>query len=187
MWSVLNYTFLPFGNAYYPQTAPDTGCGGWHNKCCDADNQPPECFEGTISCQHGESECEADRWEACATVGFPGIITAKQSAEFAYCLESNNINQYAKFAEICANTVGIDYEMLSECAMDGSAAGDQATVIVAQYTAEYQLMYPLPDGSPNSWVGTPTVILNGATLRTTGNLLKQVCNAAGADAPPGCF
>lgn len=54
MWSVLNYTFIPFGNSYYPQAdcpgskiySRDKGVPCWQLKCGNATAQPPECFEG---------------------------------------------------------------------------------------------------------------------------------------------
>jgi hypothetical protein len=146
--------------------------------CGNVSAQPSTCFAGAPLCQHGDAECAGDRFEACAA-SLPQV-SALQSAEFAFCLEAGGLD--VTRADACAVSSGIGWGALSACAADGSATGDAATTAAANVTAQYGYMYPQAGG----WAGTPTVVLNGATLVTTVGLLAQVCNAAGADAPVGC-
>lgn len=58
IWSVLDYKFLPFGNAYYSDGMAELGCPGskvysrnegvpcWQESCGDATSQPDACFQG---------------------------------------------------------------------------------------------------------------------------------------------
>ena len=179
MSDFLDYSFVPFGNAYYPQSdcpgrvvySRNEGLACWQAKCGDvAAGQPEECFAGAPLCQHGDSECAGDLLEACA-VDIAGVWAA---ARFTYCYEGVH-ELDTDFAAPCAASAGIDYDALSAC-----AANDAATIntAVANATAIFAV--------ENTWVGTPTAVLNGVPVSSTSGLLAQVCKAAGADAPAGC-
>ena len=189
IWDVLTYNFVPFGNAYYPQSdcpgskiySRNQGVPCWQEKCGNATAQPAECFEGEPLCQHGDDECLGDRYEACASVdALAGTVSASQGAVFAYCLEAGPGGLDVAAADSCAAFAGIDPVALGACAAAGSPSGDAATAAAAKVTAEFTANYG------RAWEGTPTVVLNGVVLLSTANLLAQVCAQAGGDAPAGC-
>jgi len=188
IFSVLTYEFVPFGNAYYPQSdCPgekvynrNEGVPCWQEKCGNVNGQPSSCFAGDPICQHGADECLGDRYETCASVDtLGGTVSALQGAQFAYCIEtpSLNLNRIAG----CAAYAQIDSGLLEACAASGSQQGNAATVAAANTTAQFSFV------TGSAWQGTPTVTMNGYPLLTTRNLLQQVCDAAGADAPTGCY
>jgi hypothetical protein len=182
MWDILNYTFIPFGNAYYPQSdcpgdtkySRNFGVPCWQNKCGNQSTADDECFSGTIFCQHGDDECVANRMEGCAYEHY----TPEQTGVFVYCLEDHEIDM--SYAEPCAEYAGMDYDVLTTCSAEGSADGDMVDSHNGQLTAEFSFEYG------QAWSGTPTVVLQGQVLFTTANLLQQVCKIAGDDAPAGC-
>lgn len=180
MWEVLDYSFFPWGNAYFPQEdcpgrvvyERDAGLSCWQDKCgnlTSGETQPSSCFVGTPLCQHGDGECEGNRYEACAVA--VGPIAA--AADFTYCFEG--VNDLSE-PEACADAVGLDWSKLSQCF--NSSEADAVVASIANDTAVFAL--------ENGWLGTPTVVLNGETLQSTTGLLAQVCIAAGDDAPAGC-
>jgi hypothetical protein len=60
IWDILDYKFIPFGNAYYNEGMDELGCPGskfynrnegtpcWQTNCGDVNFQPEECFAGMI-------------------------------------------------------------------------------------------------------------------------------------------
>ena len=74
---ILNFTFVPWGNAYY--NIKKCGTSGFDKqkgmdcwvKACNVKDPPADCFDKSLSpvlCQHGDGECEADAIEACVHV-----------------------------------------------------------------------------------------------------------------------
>ena len=194
---VVNFEFIPFGNAYFEVA----GCPKashyvhdtricWNERCngtaasANADivvaleknrtdyNPPPaDCFAGTLICQHGEPECAANRLEACAISHYGDNVT--KYLGFIDCYEGEN-EPSPSTAESCARTTGIDYTAITTCAM-----GEEGLALDAKNA---RATADLPGGH----TATPWPMLNGQALDSQDNLLQAICAAWTGPAPAGC-
>jgi len=174
---IMEYNFYPWGNAYYNTSQCGTssynkqvGMTCWEKECgYGAQNPPADCFTGTILCQHGDEECQWNRWEACAVATNSNDVL--KFSMFANCVESGG---YFTTAKKCAEANGLDWDKLNEC-YNGSA-GDEAQKSMAQATANLNPAH----------LGTPWVIVNGVVLDDPSTLLQSVCAAYDGAKPAGC-
>ena len=120
---ILDYRFIPWGNAYYNTSE----CGGpsfdkTHMFCwveqCGSDSPPADCFSGPKVCQHGTDECEANTLEACAKSLYP---QPKDFAPFVTCFEGEHRSQSSAVGP-CAKKAGLDAEAISGCAKNATMA-----------------------------------------------------------------
>jgi interferon gamma-inducible protein 30 len=142
---IMNVTLVPFGNAQINTVTK------------------------TVSCQHGEEECEGNLWEMCAISHYPDFDV---HFPFYYCLE-NKGERMLNFVESCANSTGLDYDVLSACFNDP----DEAWALEQQFAAmtpSYHEYTP--------WVEVPT----GEELSYQNLFLRTVCNDYTGTLPPGC-
>lgn len=166
----------PFGNSYFPTKA----CGGapydpqtrhcWANTCVGNSSPQPDCFSGTPIVQHGETEYDVNKVQACAqplTAG-DGLVTQRYWP-FVVCMEKAYGARGEKAARSCATKSGIDYAQLNACYM--GAAGDAAVVAQAKATIDHP--------------GTPYVAVNGHMVEPD-KVLAAVCAAYGGTLPAGC-
>mmetsp|Transcript_6429 Transcript_6429/g.7815 ORF Transcript_6429/g.7815 Transcript_6429/m.7815 type:complete len:164 (-) Transcript_6429:211-702(-) len=123
----------------------------------------------TVTCQHGESECEGNLWEMCAISHYPEFT---DHFPFYYCLEEKG-QVMLEFVESCANSTGLDYSVLSACYNDS----DEAWALEqenAALTPSYHTYTP--------WVEVPT----GTELAHQATFLYTVCSQYKGTLPPGC-
>ena len=199
IWDVVNYNFVPWGNAYYNSSLL-SACPGWSGAAkyergtfpcwaalCNTTNAPTECFTGEKLCQHTDSECAGDTIEACAKYAYPSPTLY---APFIYCLEGMNgyynnsiggVNM--SMAGACATQAGLDVAPIQACYEDKSQT-NALDAEAARATARAAGKVPASD-----W-GTPYVVVNGEHLDDTSQLLSQVCGAwaaqDGTTLPEGC-
>lgn len=173
VFDIVDYHFLPFGNAFYNTSAcpyneySHDGIHCWLDSCQPAD-RPDDCFDGTVFCQHGTEECHWNLVEACALYMYPGEILA--TAEFAWCIE-NGSGEIAS----CAQMSGLDADLINMC-VEGDKA-KEANRLVAKQTVSLDPQH----------TGTPWVLVNGEVLDNTNMLLRTVCRAYEGDKKPeGC-
>lgn len=175
MLNSIDYEMYPWGNAYYnvsqcASTTFDkqkTFC--WAELCGNTSNPPPGCFSGTVLCQHGKDECDADAYETCARSLYPKA----QYAEFLTCFEGVN-QARLNMVSHCASVAKMNFLALEKCfyldrpALDAQMAKATAALGKAK-------------------LGTPWVLLNGVHVEPTG-MLKQVCSALAKEGkmPSGC-
>ena len=85
---IVDFSYIPFGNEFYNPISEcpkgDTsyshdGCQCWMN-ACNGTTPAFDCFSGTPVCQHGPTECQANRIEACAIYSAPDKWT-----QFMFC------------------------------------------------------------------------------------------------------
>jgi hypothetical protein len=163
----MNFTFVPWGNAYYNTTK----CGGdyfdkqngmycWIKEC-GGDSPASDCFTGKKWCQHGNDECDADTLEGCAVKHYPDVNTYWP---FINCFEGKQKARMTS-AKACATKASMDYSILETC-LKGSD-GEAIDAMNAQMTAKF--------GS--SRLGTPWVVVNGKALEDPSTLLQTVCAA----------
>lgn len=172
----MNFTFVPWGNAYFnsskcatPQFDKQNGMYCWIKEC--GGNAPPaDCFTGTKICQHGGTECSVDTLEGCAIRHYPDF---KTYMPFIFCLEGKHRSNMA-FAEKCATQAKMDYGVLKTCATGPESGAVDA--LNARMTAKY--------GS--SRLGTPWIVVNGKYVEDTDKLLQTVCSAITGPKPSGC-
>jgi len=193
----MDYRLYPWGNAYYnlksysiPGCEPteeyerSTTFYCWLDTCNINNETVPfdeDCFNAEaapVLCQHGDSECEADRIETCAIHLYPDPVVY---SPFVYCLEGVH-KARMMFAESCAESSGLDYDALQDCV--NSDLADELEAATANATAQLG----------RSKAGTPWVVVNGAELENTNLLLRQICsdyaainaNNASLVLPAGC-
>ena len=80
---MVNLTIVPFGNAV-------------------------KVSAGKYSCQHGEQECEGNRWEQCAIAHYPDTL---QHFAFYECMEKAG-DSMLKEVKSCAATASMNYTVL---------------------------------------------------------------------------
>jgi interferon gamma-inducible protein 30 len=174
----MNFTFYPWGNAYYnvcdtPNFDKEKGMDCWINKCSENSNNINEnetnCFNGEILCQHGVDECWANRLEGCAIKHYP-----TKYLDFLICFEGMN-NAERSAVDECAKAVDIDANILNQC--ESGTEGHR----VDQFNA----METIKLGT--SKIGTPWVIVNGKPMEDPSQLLSHVCSLyQGSNKPEGC-
>lgn len=172
--AIVDFEFSPFGNNYY--VTP--GCGGegnydvnarhcFYKKCGKDSDHPGDCFSGALVCQHGDPECQGNRYMACAKK-LRGDIGAYMT--FAHCLEAGFDSLSEQMAAGCADTAGIDKAALTDC-FRGSL-GNDALIEEAKKTPEHS--------------GVPWILVNGQSIDPPEGLVGAVCNAYEGPKPPGC-
>ena len=129
------------------------------------------CWNETLKiCQHGEPECLANIYEACA-----GAHADSQKAfvQFLYCFEKNEGG--ASSVRSCAEKASIDADTLESCAK--GPEGLKLDTKNAMATASF--------GS--SRLGTPWIVVNGKHLEDPSEMLQAICDAyENASKPLGC-
>lgn len=169
--SSINVKQHPFGNSYY---ATDE-CGGapydsdvrhcWAAACV-ADSEPTtDCFTGELVKQHGQSEGDVDRMEACAI-----SVSANwtQYWPFLVCMEAQYETMGLNATARCSEAAALDAAKLNACYF--STAGDAAVLREAKATFDHP--------------AAPSVYVAGALVEAD-DALATVC-AALQDRPSGC-
>ena len=108
---MVNLTIVPFGNAV-------------------------KVSAGKYSCQHGEQECEGNRWEQCAIAHYPDTL---QHFAFYECMEKAG-DSMLKHVQSCATKATMNYTVLNTCysgpesaALQDKAAGTFSYLIIAWF------------------------------------------------------
>mmetsp|Transcript_20070 Transcript_20070/g.28261 ORF Transcript_20070/g.28261 Transcript_20070/m.28261 type:complete len:142 (+) Transcript_20070:209-634(+) len=123
---------------------------------------------GKVSCQHGEEECEGNRWEQCAIAHYPD---ASEYFPFYYCMESEGDNMLSHVKD-CAAKANMDYDTLSTCY--NSEESDDLQKKAAEMT-------------PSDHQYVPWVLVNGEKSPSDGDqILEEVCNAYKGTPPKAC-
>lgn len=171
----LDYTFYPWGNAYYNISA----CGTqefdkdamfcWA-KVCGGAAPAKDCFTGTKLCQHGADECAADALEACVMSLYPD---AKVFSPFVTCFEGHHASRLWA-ARKCAEESALNYSLIATCAADKTQT-ERLDAANAKATAALG----------TSKLGTPWVVLDGEQVDPAG-LLNTVCAKLTPPLPKGC-
>ena len=163
----MNFTMIPWGNAYYNTTECPTesfdkenGMKCW-TKACGGANPPADCFTGKIFTQHGTGEESADTMESCAIAHYPDIEAQWQ---FVYCFEGQHGAQMSA-AQFCAKSAGMDYAALHTCAT--GAEGASLDAAAARRTAQYGL----------TRLGTPWIVINGKCPSDTATTAPALTTA----------
>ena len=175
--AIVDLQHHPFGNSYFPTTT----CGGapyspdtrhcWAKACVGAASPPSDCFSGTPVVQHGETEYDVNKVQACAQPLTAGdALVTKRYWPFVVCMETAYDAKGEKAARSCASQSGIEYSALNACYT--GAAGDAAVVAQAKATIDHP--------------GTPYVSVNGKMLDSVEDVLKAVCAAYDGPPPAGC-
>ncbi|CAK0910387.1 unnamed protein product [Prorocentrum cordatum] len=189
----LRFDFLPFGNAFFstkacPNTTYDPATRRCFNRRCGADRVaeglplPEDCFQGTLVCQHGRVECEANRWMACArkVAQVPGDERSRASYSgympLVHCMTRwyGHAKVGAKSLEHivagCAASTGLEWGSLARCY--GGPQGDAAIVEAAKGTPVHRVV--------------PWLYVNGEPMEENHEheLFKEVCNALPPSARP---
>lgn len=180
---LLDLEVFPWGNAYFATQK----CGGvgeysvqirhcYDNVCGrDAKERPSDCFQGKPICQHGEPECIANRYLACAkntTGGHSAVLVPFLDCMEAGYLQEGSEGQYRAVAEQCATLAAMPFEPVRSCYE--SKLGDELIVLQASLTPDHP--------------GVPFVVVNGKPMEpeTESRLLQAVCSAISGDKPAGC-
>lgn len=144
---IMNVTLVPFGNAEINTVTK------------------------TVTCQHGETECEGNLWEMCAISNYPEF---SDHWPFYYCMESLGTAMIETASvKTCAEKAGLDYDTLNDCFNDS----DEAWALEQQFAAltpSYHTYTP--------WVEVPT----GTELGHQSLFLYTVCANYKGELPAGC-
>lgn len=139
---IMDLTIVPYGNA---QMASD----------------------GTITCQHGEGECEGNMWESCAISHYPDVA---DHFAFVLCMETAGDNMLSHVKQ-CATGAGMDYDTLNECYSGSEGTALQKAAAAATPDHPY----------------VPYVIVNGKESPSGGDdLLAEVCSLYQGAKPTSC-
>mmetsp|Transcript_15700 Transcript_15700/g.28194 ORF Transcript_15700/g.28194 Transcript_15700/m.28194 type:complete len:144 (-) Transcript_15700:447-878(-) len=123
---------------------------------------------GKISCQHGEQECEGNRWEQCAIAHYPD---QNEHFEFYYCMEKEADQMLTK-VDYCAKQAGMDYEVLQKCYNSAESAALQKKAAAM---------------TPSDHKYVPWVVVNGKKSASDGDrILQEVCDAYTGNPPKAC-
>jgi len=123
---------------------------------------------GKVSCQHGEEECEGNRWEQCAIAHYPD---ASDYFPFYYCMESEG-DSMLSYVKKCASDANLDYSVLSTC-YNSDESKELQEKAAAMTPSDHQYV--------------PWVLINGVKSPSDGdNILEEVCSAYTGEAPKAC-
>ena len=149
--AIMNLTIVPYGNAQIDTSTK------------------------TVTCQHGESECEGNLWEQCAIDAYPDF---NDHFWFYYCMEGYGTSMLDHVQD-CATTASeqatqtIDYDVLSACFNDPDKAWELSQEFAALTPADHQY---------TPWVEVPT----GTVIQYQATFLYEICAAYEGDLPAGC-
>lgn len=169
----MELNLVPFGNNFYATT--ECGAGPydpdkrhcWASKCISA-SPAADCFGGDIVTQHGDSEKEVNRMEACAK---SQNATWLESWPFLKCMELRlSGTAVCAVATVCAKGTKIDNTKLLACY--SGKDGDAAQVREAKQTIDHD--------------GTPYTTINGKMFDRQASLLQAICTAYTGSKPAGC-
>mmetsp|Transcript_26363 Transcript_26363/g.63577 ORF Transcript_26363/g.63577 Transcript_26363/m.63577 type:complete len:143 (-) Transcript_26363:508-936(-) len=123
---------------------------------------------GEVTCQHGEEECEGNRWEQCAIAHYPD---ATEYFPFYYCMESHGDNMLDHVKD-CASTSNMDYSILEKC-FNSAESQELQKQAAGQTPSDHQYV--------------PWVLINGKKSPSDGDdILAEVCNAYTGVPPKAC-
>jgi hypothetical protein len=187
--------YVPFGNAYYSAPCPGavpsppgcaTSAGCLYNSttrdcyftACgkgSATTRPSSCYAGSPSCQHGASECLANRLQACAGAPLPFVAcffeALNQKGGWAPGISSSEDVQGV--AKRCASTTpGLSWASTEACA--AGEDGDRAVAKAARATPSHP--------------GVPYAVIGGTPVRTYSAhaLITDVCASLAPPLPAPC-
>jgi hypothetical protein len=176
--AIVDFQHHPFGNSYFPTKE----CGGtigsydsdtrhcWAKACVGVASPPADCFSAPMPVvQHGQSEYEVNKYQACALVATAGEPVTQRYWPFVVCMEKRYEREGANAAKSCAKESSIDYEPLNACY--SGPQGDAAVVTQAKATIDHP--------------GTPYLAVNGESVEVN-EVLKAVCKAYLGTLPAGC-
>ncbi|KAG0539984.1 hypothetical protein BDA96_03G369500 [Sorghum bicolor] len=128
--------------------------------------------DGTITCQHGEEECQLNAIEACVIRIWPD---AEQHFPFIQCVEHLALTRKWDAWQACFQETGLPYQPAIDCYNSGY--GRQ---LVLQYAAETNALQP-----PHQFV--PWVVVNGKPLGDDYmNFEAYICSAYDGKLPEAC-
>lgn len=148
---ITNLTLLPYGNAHV--------------------------VGGKVTCQHGDGECQGNRWEQCAIHHYPDPV---QHFPFYLCMEKLG-EAMLTGVQGCATQANMSYPTLQKC-------WGTATVPSAESA---MLQKSFGDRTPTHKY-TPWVLVNNVWLdisKAGNDIKKATCAAwvaAGGKSPAGC-
>jgi len=139
--STMNLTLVPYGNA--------------HSK------------GNKVTCQHGELECEGNRWEQCGIAHYPDPAV---HYPFYNCMEKVG-TPWKTNVKKCAAEAKMDLSILREC-FNGKESQELQKKFAALTPADHKY--------------TPWVVIDGLEWNQKGSFLSAVCKAFKGTKPPGC-
>lgn len=184
---IVDFDFVPFGNAYYSKVTGNTsydrgpGMTSWLEQCgMGKTDVSPDCFEGPILCQHGPNECQGNLIEGCLKTVLP---KAKDYWPWISCFEGQDIDRVPgsgsplKAMKACNQKHMRDVSKmaaLDKC-INTPAAAHAVSVANAKPTAA---LIPAHEG-------TPWILINGKDY-DGDDVLGTVCKAYKGPKPAGC-
>lgn len=174
--AIVNMQHHPWGNSYFRTQA----CGGgpyssttrhcWATTCVESSHPPADCFAdlSTIVVQHGQTEYEVNRLQACAkSITADDEDWATRYWPYNVCIEEA---YRTSASDSCAKAAGIPTDTLNACFQ--GAQGDAIMVAEAMATVDH--------------AGTPTIMVNGKVISSASAVLREVCSAYLGPKPQGC-
>ena len=116
----------------------------------------------TVTCQHGETECDLNTYEQCVIDVYPD---ASDFLPFTACLagKKNLSRQPEKALEECATEVNLDFDTIKECHDDADRAWDLQVTNSQLTPADHQY--------------TPWVVIDGELYDDSIDFQTALCNA----------
>uniref|UniRef100_A0A0E0C9Q9 Gamma-interferon-inducible lysosomal thiol reductase n=1 Tax=Oryza meridionalis TaxID=40149 RepID=A0A0E0C9Q9_9ORYZ len=128
--------------------------------------------DGSITCQHGEEECQLNAIEACVIRLWPD---AEQHFPFINCIEHLALTQKWNAWQSCFQETGLASQPVMDCYNSG-----YGTQLQLQYAAETNALQP-----PHQFV--PWVTVNGRPLGDDyTNFEAYICRAYDGELPEAC-
>lgn len=153
----LNITLNPYGNAMsVPLKSVSPGYKFWH------ENTTGKGFEYVHICQHGADECLGNLIQACAI----SLVEQSKHMEMVLCMAAVPNWSIEKSSYECMTKAKIDQKLVKECV--NSPQGNRLLADLGKQTQA------VPGRK-----GTPWVMINGANLANTTELMRTICGHVG--------
>ena len=165
--SYIDYTFVPWGNAYFgtdmcghgPYNPEERAC--WYDHCIVATNDDEDaCFGGHVVYQHSEKEGQMDIYESCVLeeIGLDAAVA------FTSCCEGPNMDDESMSAA----------ELMKQCMPEGQGSLIQTCLETRGRSIEISNAKKTPVHP-----GVPYVVVDGEVLDNPLAVKESICEALG--------
>jgi hypothetical protein len=177
--ALVDYDFVPWGNAYFgtddcgvgPYSSTERAC--WYETCINVHSADERCFSGDPVYQHSTKEGQVDIYETCVKAMY-GLEAA---VDFTYCCEGPNMDD---------ETLEDAKYLMQHCLSDDKGKAGPIQICLEQFGRDFEITNAVqtPEHS-----GVPYVLVDGEALDNPFFVKNAICaSLAGKDVelPQAC-